>query len=78
MLLDLAFIPKSHKLATDQGDEEIQTKSNQEEESIFETKGSDIFCDYSFRVFTNIIELKDQLKDSTNNKDDSSAPSKWL
>ena len=41
LLLDLAFIPKTHKPLTDQGLKEAQTQSNQEETSLItETTGS--------------------------------------
>ena len=59
LLLDLTFIPKTRKSVTDQGIEEIQTKSSQEE-STPELK----------------LGLKDQLKGSDDNKDETTPPSK--
>ena len=76
MLLDLAFISKARKPVTHQEPEGTSTKSSQQELTSFisETTGSnrnDITIDIEPSFIT---ELIDQLKDSANDKDESSLP----
>ena len=75
MLLDLAFIPKVHKPVTDQELEETQTKSSQEQ-STHETTGNNIILWLLESPL--ILELKDQLKGSADNKDETTPPSKFI
>ena len=76
LLLDLAFTSTVNKPVTDQESEETQTKSSQQELTPFisETTGSnnnDITTDIEPSL---ISELKDQLKGSAGDKDESSLP----
>ena len=79
------FIPKAHKAVTDQELEETQTKFSQfQEDSTHETTGNNIiFLVIHIYLLSPlesppILELKDQLKGSGDNKEEISHPSKVL
>ena len=74
LLLDLAFISKVHKPVTDQEPEETQTKCSQQKTTPFisETIGSNINVISTDIQPSFISELKDQLKSSADDKNESS------
>ena len=78
MLLDLALIPKVHKLLTDQDIEETQTKPTSEHISFFYeyTGNNNWYCDY-FIMFV-ISELKDEKSSSEDKKLDDEQSEKGI